>query len=325
MLLGMNSFQGTSVAASSGGPGKRGEPRPPVARLEGVTKRFGNTRALNGVTLNVNPGEVLAILGPNGAGKTTAINCLLGLVRPDQGRASLFGGEPTRIAARVRTGAMLQISGVPETLKVREHLLCFATYYPAPLGITEVIRLAGLGEVADRLYGKLSGGQRQRVHFALALIGNPELLFLDEPTTGLDVASRRQVWNSVRDLVGGHRTVILTTHYLEEADALADRIVLLHEGHVLVEGTPAEIKRQVAGSRVQFVSNLPLKKIFDLPHVAHAEKTGTATVVLTPEPERTVLKLLQLDPQLRGLQVSDTGLEETFIALTTGRTEEEAT
>src|SRR5690606_2161132 len=177
------------------------------------------------VTIRVRPGEVLALLGPNGAGKTTAVSTLLGLLRPDAGAASLFGARPDDMAAKVRIGAMLQISGVPPTLTVREHIESFAAYYPDPLPVEESLELAGLTDVADRQYGRLSGGQKQRVHFALAMVGDPDLLFLDEPTTGLDVESRRDFWRQVREFIGDGRTVILTTHYLEEADALADRIV----------------------------------------------------------------------------------------------------
>src|SRR5690606_41321174 len=173
---------------------KRSATQPYVAQLESVTKRYGDVLALDDATLRVNPGEVLAVLGPNGAGKTTAVHLMLGLLRPDEGAVSLFGTSPEDVAAKVRIGAMLQISGVPPTLTVREHLTSFAAYYPSPLPVNEAIELAGLTEVADRQYGKLSGGQKQRLHFGLAMIGDPDLLFLDEPTTGLDVESRRQFW-----------------------------------------------------------------------------------------------------------------------------------
>src|SRR5690554_1352554 len=287
-----------------------------VAELERVTKRYGPVMALDEVTLRVRAGDVLAVLGPNGAGKTTAVSTLLGLLRPDEGAVSLFGTSPNDVSAKVRVGAMLQISGVPPTLTVREHVTAFATYYPAPLAVDDAIALAGLGEVANRQYGKLSGGQKQRLHFALAMVGDPDLLFLDEPTTGLDVASRREFWTEIRGFLEGQRTVVLTTHYLEEADALADRMVLIDKGRIVAEGTPAEIKRRAAARRVRAVTALSLKQVRALPGVAQAQRIGAATNVLTSEAEAVVRQLLQLDESLSDLEVTGAGLEEAFLALT---------
>ena len=288
----------------------------PHAELVGVTKRFGDVVALDNVSLQARPGEVLAVLGPNGAGKTTAISTMLGLMKPSEGSARLFGGSTRDAESRMRVGAMLQISGVPETLTVREHLSSFATYYPAPMSVAQAIELANLTEVADRMYGKLSGGQKQRLHFALAMIGNPDLLFLDEPTTGLDVASRREFWSEIRGFLGGKRTVILTTHYLEEADALADRVVVIDRGRVVVEGTPAEIKQRAAGRRVRAVTSLNLEQVSSLPGVAQAQRIGAATSILTSEAENVVRQLLRLDEGLTDLEVTGAGLEEAFLALT---------
>ncbi len=287
-----------------------------VAQLEGVTKRYGDVVALKDATLRVRPGEVLAVLGPNGAGKTTAVNLMLGLLRPDEGAVSLFGTSPEDVAAKVRIGAMLQISGVPPTLTVREHLTSFAAYYPSPLPVNEAIELAGLTEVADRQYGKLSGGQKQRLHFGLAMIGDPDLLFLDEPTTGLDVESRRQFWRQVRSFLTGGRTVVLTTHYLEEADALADRIVLLDRGRVLAEGSPSEIKARTSGKVVRAVTSLSAAKLASLPGVTHVESLGVAWQLLTTQAEATVRALLAADDTLTGLEVTGASLEEAFLAIT---------
>ena len=289
-----------------------------VSQLERVTKQYGDVIALDDVTLRVKRGEVLALLGPNGAGKTTAVNLMLGLLRPDQGAVSLFGTSPDDVAAKVRIGAMLQISGVPPTLTVREHLESFASYYPAPLPVAKVVELAGLAEVANRQYGKLSGGQKQRLHFALAMIGDPDLLFLDEPTTGLDVASRRDFWRQVRSFLDDNRTVVLTTHYLEEADALADRIVLLDDGQVLAEGSPAEIKSRTAGKVVRAVTNLPATRLAALAGVTHVESVGAATQLLTSDAEGTVRALLAADQELSGLEVTGASLEEAFLAITNG-------
>jgi len=197
--------------------------KPVVARLSGVSKSYGEVRALNNLDLTIHGGELLALLGPNGAGKTTAVKLLLGLMRPGAGSVRIFDGDPAEAHVRARTGAMLQVARVPETLRVREHLALFRSYYPHPLPQEEVLAMTGLSGIADRLFGELSGGQRQRVLFALAMCGDPDVLFLDEPTVGLDVESRRQLWEQIRVLVDKGKTVLLTTHYLEEADALAER------------------------------------------------------------------------------------------------------
>ena len=312
----------TNPAAMTAPRSRRTHPHVPsggvVAELRGVRKDYGTVQALRGIDLQVRSGEVLALLGPNGAGKTTTVGLLLGLLRPTAGYVALFGGDPQRTDAKVRIGAMLQISGVPATLKVREHLELFASYYPAPLPVARALELADLTEVAHRPYGKISGGQKQRVHFALALIGNPDLLFLDEPTTGLDVGARRAFWQQVRDFIGSGRTVVLTTHYLEEADALADRIVVVDHGAVIAEGTPAEIKARTAGRRVHAVTGLELDVVRALDGVVSVERNGAALEILASRAEPVVRELLQRDPALRDLEVGGAGLEDAFLALTKG-------
>src|SRR5437588_4419711 len=197
-----------------------------VASLECVIKNYGEVRALRNVNFTVCAGHVVALLGPNGAGKTTAIKLLLGLMQPNSGKTRVFGGDPTNPQNRMRTGAMLQVGRVPETLRVGEHIDLFSSYYRDPMLMAEVLSAAGLEKLRDRKFGDLSGGQRQRTLFALAICGNPDLLFLDEPTAGLDVEARRALWEEIRRLVARGKTVLLTTHYLEEADALADRIAV---------------------------------------------------------------------------------------------------
>ena len=288
----------------------------PAAELAGAHKRYGAVTALDGVDLAVRPGEVLALLGPNGAGKTTAVSLLLGLLSPDAGTARLFGHPPRSMAARTRTGAMLQVSSVPETLRVREHVELFASYYPAPLPVAETLSVAGLDGLAERPYGKLSGGQKQRLLFALALCGDPDLLFLDEPTVGLDVASRRGLWERIRELVRRGRTVLLTTHYLEEAEALADRVVVLDRGRILAEGTPAEIEARAGSRRVRCRTAVPLAAVAALPGVVRAERLGADVVILTAAAEPVVRELLARDPDLSHLEVRGAGLEEAFLALT---------
>src|SRR5215472_15799043 len=227
-----------------------------IANLEGVSKNYGNVCALRSVDFQVRAGEVVAMLGPNGAGKTTAVKLLLGLLQPNSGKARVFGGDPTNPENRMRTGAMLQVGRVPETLRVREHIDLFSTYYERPMASSEVLSVAGLENLKNRKFGDLSGGQKQRVLFALAICGNPDLLFLDEPTVGLDVEARRGFWEQIRKLVALGKTVLLTTHYLEEADALADRIVVINKGSVVAEGTPETIKATTAGKRIRCVTQL---------------------------------------------------------------------
>src|SRR5271169_5744056 len=243
-------------------------PRPDaVAQTLGLTKKYGNVSALQNVTMELRAGELLALLGPNGAGKTTLVRMLLGLASPSAGRVSVFGGDPRDSQMRARCGAMLQVGRVPETLKVREHVDLFSSYYPNPLPLAETFKIAGLEEFKDRPFGELSGGQRQRVLFGIAICGNPDLLFLDEPTVGLDVEARRLMWAQIRTLISRGKTVLLTTHYLNEADALADRILMLQQGTIVAEGTPAEIKARAIGKQIRCVSRLSLEEVRQIPGV----------------------------------------------------------
>ena len=227
-----------------------------VAALSGVTKKFGEITALRNVSLNVRAGELLAVLGPNGAGKTTAVRLMLGLSSPLSGEATVFGRDPRTASARGRIGAMLQVAKVPETLKVREHINLFRSYYANPLSLLATLEAAGLEGMENRLFGALSGGQKQRVLFALAICGNPDLLFLDEPTVGLDIATRHLIWQRIRILVQQGRTVVLTTHYLEEVDALADRVIVLNHGVIVAQGTSAEIKSRTSQRKIRCATRL---------------------------------------------------------------------
>src|SRR5438270_3668016 len=206
------------------------------ATLANVTKSYGPIVALNDVSLDIHPSELTALLGPNGARKTTAVRLLLGLAAPSTGIARVFNADPRDAANRTRTGAMLQVGRVPETLRVREHLDVFSSYYPSPMPRAKVVAAAGLTGIESRKFGELSGGQKQRVLFALAICGNPDLLILDEPTVGLDVEARRSLWTQIRRFIDGGRSILLTTHYLAEADALADRIIVLDHGRVVADG-----------------------------------------------------------------------------------------
>ncbi|HEX8170741.1 MAG TPA: ABC transporter ATP-binding protein [Thermoanaerobaculia bacterium] len=223
------------------------------AKFSGVIKRYDSIEALRGLDLTLRPGELVSLLGANGAGKTTAVRLLLGLAKPTAGTVSVFGGDPRDAATRARVGAMLQIARVPETLRVREHIDLFSSYYPHPMPLPEIIEAAGLQGLERRKFGQLSGGQQKRVLFALAICGNPDLLVLDEPTVGLDVEARRAMWKQIRAFIARGRAVLLTTHYLAEAEALADRVVVIHRGAVISEGTPQQIKGDSATLEDAFI------------------------------------------------------------------------
>ena len=296
-----------------------------LAELSNATKRFGTgvatVEAVSGVDLTVRAGELLAVLGPNGAGKTTAISMLTGLRRPTSGTARLFGRDPRDVAARQRVGVMLQASGVPETLRVRELLNEFRAYYPDPLPLAAIIAGVGLDGLERRLYGELSGGQQRRVLFAIAVCGNPELLFFDEPTTGLDVEVRRGLWATLRELTTAGAGVVLTTHYLEEADSLADRIVVLDRGRVIAEGSPSEIKALVPGRRIRAQSSVGAAEAQAFPGVQRASRDGAWLELLTTRAEPTLRELLARDPSIANLTVVEPSLEDAFLALTTSTKE----
>ncbi|MDN5865693.1 MAG: ABC transporter ATP-binding protein [Gammaproteobacteria bacterium] len=295
-----------------------------VAELENVTKRYGNVTAVDGLSLAVRAGEVLSLLGPNGAGKTTSINLLLGLAQPGSGKARLFGRAPNDLAARRRIGVMLQSTILEGRVRVAEYVGHYARYYPSPTATREALELAGIEDLARQPVAKLSGGQKQRLMFALALCGNPELLFLDEPTAGLDVEARRALWSTLRALAEDGRTIVLTTHYLEEADALADRIVVINRGRVIAEGSPAEIKSRAALKRIRCKTRLAAEAIAALAQVHSAHKDGALTEISTLQPEAVLRELLQQDPALAELEVSGARLEDAFLELTRSQPTEQA-
>lgn len=292
-----------------------------VARLVDVTKRYGAVTALDRFSLELHAGEVVALLGPNGAGKTTAVRLLLGLIAPAAGTVRVLGRDPRDSDARTRIGAMLQISRVPEMLRVREHIDLFRSYYPQPLPAAEVVRLARLEGIEGKLFGELSGGQKQRTLFALALCGNPDLIFLDEPTVGMDIESRRAMWEQIRTLSAAGKTILLTTHYLEEADLLASRVVVINKGRTVCEGTPAEIRHRVSGRRIRCVTQLDLDWLRTLPSVSAVERDRDAVVIQAEQAEPVVREMLNRDLKLSGLEIASAGLEEAFLALTGGHSQ----
>ncbi len=288
----------------------------PAAELIDATKKYGEVDALKGVTIRIELGEVVAMLGPNGAGKTTSISLLLGLRKPTSGKALLLGLDPTNLQARSRVGVMLQESGVPAMLKVREIVDLFRSYYPKPLPRDEAIAIAGLEEKADALVRELSGGQRQRLYFALAVCGDPDVLFLDEPTVGMDVEGRRSFIERIADFARRGRTVVLTTHYLEEADQLAKRVIVIDRGVVIADAPPAEIKSKVAGKRVRFNAPVLTEKDLDgLPVTAVTIKDHSVQL-LTNQPESVLRELFRRGMEISDLDVAGADLEEAFIAMT---------
>ena len=295
-----------------------------IAALKGVSKRYGSVTAVDRLTLEIRRGEILALLGPNGAGKTTSVNLLLGLAGPTDGKAELFGRAPRDVAARRRIGAMLQGAQLGGHARVHEMLALYSGYYLDPLPRMETLRIAGLEGLENRPVVKLSGGQKQRLLFALAICGNPELLFLDEPSAGLDVESRRGLWAAIRRLKEQGRSIVLTTHYLEEADALADRIVVIHRGRVIAQGTPAEIKNTVAQRHIRCVTSLSAAQIKMLPGVTAVNSDGERLDIVATRPEHVLFEMLRLDPALQDLEVTGAKLEEAFLALTDDNREAQA-
>jgi ABC-2 type transport system ATP-binding protein len=296
-----------------------------AVQLTAATKRFGAVTALDSVSLSVARGETVALLGPNGAGKTTAISLLLGLRPPTSGGVRIFGRDPRDASARKRIGAMLQESGVPATLRARELVEFFAALFPQPLDATEVLSTAELTHRAEARVATLSGGEKQRLYFALALVGRPDVLFLDEPTVSLDVETRRRFWKEIRALIARGITLVLTTHYIEEADALADRVIVLDHGRIIAEGAPAEIKSRVGGRYMRFRSAVVAEAaLLALPGVQRVTRDGDRWTVLTLDPEGGLAQLFRDGVRIEHLEVADAGLEDAFLALTSGTPKSEA-
>jgi ABC-2 type transport system ATP-binding protein len=298
-----------------------------IASLTHITKRYGNSvLALDDLSLSLRRGEIVALLGPNGAGKSTAVKLMMGLSSPTSGSVRIFGADPRQTATRLRTGVMLQVGKAPEMLRVREQVNIFRGYYPNPMAYADIVHAAGLQGIEERMFGQLSGGQKQRTLFALALAGDPDLIFLDEPTVGLDIEARRGMWAQIRSLAARGKTVLLTTHYLEEADALSHRIVVINKGRVVCEGTPAEVKSlgsATAGNStgrnlkiIRCATSLATATILAIPGVTGAEISGTLTKITSTQPEATLRELLALDLSLHSLEVQSPALEDAFLALT---------
>jgi ABC-2 type transport system ATP-binding protein len=285
--------------------------------LSQLSKSYGTVRAVRGVDLAIAPGETVALLGPNGAGKTTTIEMLLGLTRPDNGTVSIFGRTPAAAVRAGWVGAMLQTGSPLDHLRVRELVSLMASYYPHPLPVDHVLRLTGADEFARQWTTKLSGGQAQRVRFAAALVGDPDLLLLDEPTAAIDVEGRRAFWRAMRAVAQQGKTVVFATHYLEEADAYADRIVLLARGQIVADGPATEIKAQAVVRTIRAtLPGVDVAVLGSLPGVREAERHGDAVVLSCSDADAALPALLQAYPGARDIEVSGGSLEEAFLELT---------
>jgi ABC-2 type transport system ATP-binding protein len=292
-----------------------------AVRFTGAAKRYGAVRAVDGLDLAIGRGETVALLGPNGAGKSTAIGLLLGLLDPDAGAVEVLGGTPERAVRRGRVGAMLQDGGLVSKVTVRELLAFAAGTYRRPMPVTDALAMAGLAGLAGRRVDRLSGGQAQRVRFALAVVGAPDVLVLDEPTAALDVEARHEFWAAMRAYAERGRTVLFSTHYLEEADANAGRVVVIARGRLVADGSSAEIKRAVAGTLVSFdLAGRPASWLAELPGVTAWEVRGDRASVRSTDSDATVMALAA-QGAVRNLEVSNVRLEDAFMALTADRPE----
>ena len=287
-----------------------------LARLAGAHKHYGKIAALDGLDLAVNRGELLALLGPNGAGKSTAISLLLGLQRPDRGTATLFGEDPQSIDARRRVGIMLQETNLSGVMRPRELIAQVASYYPSPYEVDLVIARLSLEKLANRPYGKLSGGQKRQIQFAMAICGRPELLFLDEPTVGLDVQAREALWRVVRELLHEGCSIVLTTHYIEEAEALADRVAVVTHGKLVAGGSVDEIRAHVSRKSIRCRSTLPVEQLRSWPEVLQVSEESGLHHIVTKDAEAVLRRLLAADDNVRDVEVRRAGLAEAFSEIT---------
>lgn len=289
--------------------------------IESLSFGYSNAMVLNDLSLSVEQGKLTCLLGSNGAGKTTLINLLLGRLTSNQNTISLFGENQQISQVKKRIGAMLQNSTAPERAKVSELIELFSSYYPTPIGANTLIAQLGLNEIADKRFGKLSGGQKQLVFLALALCGDPDLLFLDEPSVGMDVEVRRTLWKVIESLKAKGKTIVLTTHYLEEADALADRVVVLQQGEIIADGTPAQIKSKFQNKIIKAKTSQSIIWLNSLPEVISTTSLGQYVEVTSRNTESTLKQWLNSDPSLTDLTIVTTDLEQAFIQITHSQTD----
>jgi len=287
-----------------------------MIEFKAVSKQYGSTRAVDGLNLEVAAGKLTALLGENGAGKTTSVSMALGLVKPTSGVVSVAGDAAGSMAARRRLGAMLQAAELPEQLTAAEHIRLFQTYYVNPLPFDELVETIGLAGVLNQRYGTMSGGQKRRVQLALALCGNADFILLDEPTVGLDVDARHMFWQVIRQLVALGRGVILTTHYLEEADALADRILVMAEGRIIADGSTADIKALTGGKIIELRTDAAEDRLLALPGAEDVKRVGDRIHITTSNAENTLRALFTSGAAVEDISVERAGLEAAFLGLT---------
>jgi ABC-2 type transport system ATP-binding protein len=291
----------------------------PVVSFENVSKYYGSLKAVDGLSLDLRPGETTALLGPNGAGKSTSLDMLLALRKPTSGKITMFGSDPYHAVKSGRVGAMLQSGGLMPEVTVRELVTLVTGLHPRPEPVETTLKRAGIAKFADQRVDKLSGGQTQRVRFALALAGRPDLLFLDEPTAALDVEARRSFWQSVQTIAGQGTTVLFATHYLDEADANASRIIVVSHGRIMADGTPSQIKAYTSVRTIRFSTPVPdTSALLRLPGVNDVVASGDAVTIRSGDADTTLPALYALGGPVRGLEVGGGGLEEALIALTGG-------
>jgi ABC-2 type transport system ATP-binding protein len=286
-------------------------------RVSRLRKHYGSVRAVDDVSITIAPGEVVALLGPNGAGKSTVVDMVLGLTRPDEGEVLVFGRPPAQAVAEGVIGAMLQSGALLDDATVGEMVGMVASLHRRPMPVAEALRRAGIEDLAKRRSTRLSGGQKQRVRYAVALVSDPALLILDEPTAAMDVATRREFWQSMKEFTGAGRTVVFATHYLEEAEEYADRVVFMKAGEVVADGSVAEVQSLAAGRTLHaVVPGVVAADVAALPGVADVEVRLDRVVVVSSSSDETLRALLARYPQARDIEIAGVGLDEAFIALT---------
>lgn len=283
-------------------------------QLEHVTKQFKDRTAVDDLSLTIAEGSVVALLGPNGAGKTTTVSMMLGLKQPTSGTIRLLGGQPGDVKVKDRLGAMLQDVHTIDGLKVGETIDLFRHYYSKPLPLSRLLQISGLEAEKSKMGAALSGGQKRRMGFALALAGDPSVLFLDEPTVGMDVTSRQIFWETVRAMAGQGRTIILTTHYLDEADAIADRVVVINKGKLIADGTPAEIKASTNSKTLSFTagSALTQEQVRSLPGIIDAVWSGERVKLFSNNTDQLITDIVRLNMDVKDIEIKSGGLEEAF-------------
>jgi ABC-2 type transport system ATP-binding protein len=288
-----------------------------AVRLSGLRKTYGEVRAVDGIDLTIAPGEVVALLGPNGAGKSTTVDMILGLSKPDTGDVTVFGATPADAVQAGSIGAMLQGGALLDDATVGEMVAMVASLHRRPMPVTEALARAGIEELANRRGNKLSGGQKQRVRFAVALVSDPDLLLLDEPTAAMDVGSRREFWRSMQTFTASGRTVVFATHYLEEAEEFADRVVLMRGGRIVADGSVAQV-RALAGGRTlrAVVPGATEAALANLPGVTEHQLRGEQIAVSSTDSDATLRALLTAYPDAHDIEIAAIGLEGAFLSLT---------